>query len=227
MLQAESVDFSEKDVETIQRNVFGTLWNVRAFYGMYAARTGGIVKPRSMHAWPLAFSARLHKTIGTMTEASHGPHVTWRQPKVRNPSVGGRPVHLVAGAARATASSPENAYERQDALRTLREALLRRRLCFAPFAPFFAEKLLPGPRRLQDVGPPRPLAQTDERVVDFAASRRHGTGPRCRDAEATRPASLLRCRCASSCLCDGSVRRGRHCRSLGPAPELRRYSGTR
>lgn len=164
MLQAESVDFSEKDVETIQRNVFGTLWNVRAFYGMYAAEPVEIVKPRSMHVLDRWLMARLHKTIGTMTEAMDRYDVAAAVREIR-PWVDDLSTWWLRRSRDRIKS--ENAYERQDALRTLREALLETAALLAPFAPFFAEKLyqdLEGSKMSVHLDR---WPKADERVVDL------------------------------------------------------------
>jgi isoleucyl-tRNA synthetase len=139
VVDAEQLNFSERDCETLQRTLFGTLWNIRAFYLMYAgADTIEITKPKSAHALDRWLMARLASTEKEMTEAMERYDLvgairplrvwvndlsTWWLRRSRERMKG------------------ENAYEKLDALRTLREALLETSLLFAPFAPFFAEKL--------------------------------------------------------------------------------------
>ncbi len=164
VVDAEQLNFSERDCETIQRTMFGTLWNVRAFYLMYAVDTQvDIVKPRSMQVLDRWLMARLNETILQMTDAmEHYDLVaairplrawiddlsTWWLRRSRERMKG------------------DDAYDRTDALRTLREALLETSALLAPFAPFFAERLY------QDLGGAKMSVhldrwpKADERVID-------------------------------------------------------------
>jgi isoleucyl-tRNA synthetase len=164
VVDAEQLNFSERDCETLQRTLFGTLWNVRAFYLMYAgSETIEIVKPKSTHLLDRWLMARLASVESEMTEAMDRYDLvaairplrswiddlsTWWLRRSRERMKG------------------ENAYEKLDALRTLKEALLETSLLFAPFAPFFAEKLY------QDLGGSKMSVhldrwpKADERLID-------------------------------------------------------------
>jgi isoleucyl-tRNA synthetase len=139
VLQGEQLNFSEKDCETLQRTLFGTLWNVRAFYLLYA---GGqnieLTKPKSAHILDRWLLSRLMQTVRQISQAMESYDLvsatrplrtwiddlsTWWLRRSRERMKG------------------DNAYEKLDALRTLREALLDTSLLFAPFTPFFADKL--------------------------------------------------------------------------------------
>ena len=164
VVEAEQLNFSEKDVETIQRTVFGTLWNVRAFYKMYAGEGHvDFVKPKSAHVldrWLMARMATLTRDVTTAMEAYDLVGAT-------------RPLRLWVDDLSTwwlrrsrERMKGENEYEKLDALRTLREALLQTALVFAPFAPFFSEQLY------QDMGGPKMSVHLDkwpkfdERVID-------------------------------------------------------------
>lgn len=164
VIQAEQLNFSERDVETLQRTLFGTLWNIRAFYLMYAeGETVEITKPRSAHVLDRWLMARLTETVRDVTAGMDRYDIvaatrplrdwvddlsTWWLRRSRERMKG------------------ENAYEKLDALRTLREALLETSLLFAPFAPFFADRLY------QDMNGPKMSVhldrwpKADDRLVD-------------------------------------------------------------
>ncbi len=139
VVQAEQLNFSERDVETVQRTIFGTLWNVRAFY-LLAAGTDRIeiAKPRSGHVLDRWLASRLNQLTEEMTRSLEQYDLpgatrplrawvddlsTWWLRRSRDRMKGGDPD------------------DRLDALKTLREALLQTALLLAPFAPFFAERL--------------------------------------------------------------------------------------
>ena len=164
VVEAEQLNFSERDCETLQRSLFGTLWNIRAFYLLYAGSDSiDIVKPKSAHVLDRWLMARLASTVRDATESMERYDLvnairplrswvddlsTWWLRRSRERMKG------------------ENAYEKLDALRTLREALLDTSLLFAPFAPFFSEKLY------QDAGGAKMSVhldrwpKADERLID-------------------------------------------------------------
>lgn len=164
VVQAEAVNFAKKDIETVQRSLFGILWNVRAFYLMVAGHDHPeVVKPRSMHVLDRWLMARLHQTMSEMTKAMESYDIvsatrpfrawiddlsTWWLRRSRD------------------RLKSEDQYEKLDALRTLREALLETATLLAPFAPFFAERLY------QDVAGPKMSVhldkwpKADERLID-------------------------------------------------------------
>lgn len=154
VLQADSLNFSEKDCAIIQRTLFGTLWNILAFYKLYAADGHPeIVKPRSMHVLDRWLASRLSRVTRDMTTAMDNYDLvgasrplrawvddlsTWwlRRSRERMKGV--------------------DQYDRLDALRTLREALLETAKLMAPFTPFFADKLY------QEVGGPKMSVHLDK-----------------------------------------------------------------
>jgi len=139
VVQAESVNFAKKDIETVQRALFGTLWNVRAFYLMVSGDDHPeIVKPRSMHVLDRWLMARLHQTISDMTKAMDGYDIVGATRPLRSWVDDLSTWWLRRSRDRLKS---EDQYERQDALRTLREALLETASIMAPLAPFFAERL--------------------------------------------------------------------------------------
>ncbi|MFA5935630.1 MAG: isoleucine--tRNA ligase [Patescibacteria group bacterium] len=164
VVRAEQINFSRKDCEAMQRLLLGTLWNVRAFYLTYATDTKvELVKPRSAHILDRWIFARLMQVERDMTNAMDRydlveatrllrPFVddlsTWWLRRSRERMKGG------------------NAYERLDALRTLKEVLLELSLVMAPFMPFFSEKMY------QDLGGTKMSVhldrwpKADDRLID-------------------------------------------------------------
>ncbi|MBP9869613.1 isoleucine--tRNA ligase [Patescibacteria group bacterium] len=164
VVDAEQLNFSEKDCETVQRALFGTLWNVRAFYLLAGNNEHPeITKPKSAHVLDRWLTARLALVQKETTEAMERYDLvsairplrawvddlsTWWLRRSRDRLKG------------------DNSYDKHDALRTLREALLDTSLLLAPFAPFFAEKLY------QDLGGAKMSVhldrwpKPDERLID-------------------------------------------------------------
>jgi isoleucyl-tRNA synthetase len=164
VVQAEAVNFAKKDIEIIQRTMFGTLWNVRAFYLMYAGtETIEMEKPRSGQVLDRWLMARLHELMRDMTESMNGYDLvaairplklwiedlsTWWLRRSRE------------------RMKRTDAYDKHDALRTLREALLETARLMAPFAPFISERLY------QDLGGSKMSVhldrwpKADERLID-------------------------------------------------------------
>ncbi len=139
VVAAEQLNFSERDCETLQRTLFGTLWNVRAFYLMVAGtHQVEIKKPKSAHVLDRWLLARLASVTGEMTNAMESFDLVAATRPLRKWADDLSTWWLRRSRERLKS---DNAYEREDALRTLREALLVTSELLAPFAPFFAEKL--------------------------------------------------------------------------------------
>lgn len=164
IVQAEQLNFSERDCETIQRTLFGTLWNVRAFYLLVAnGESVELTKPRSAHVLDRWLMSRLAEVTQEVTAAME----TYDLMSATRP-LRGWVDDLSTWWLRRSRDrmKSENAYEKLDALRTLREALLQTSTLLAPFAPFFAERLY------QDVNGPKMSVHLDrwpkaeERVID-------------------------------------------------------------
>jgi len=164
VVEAEQLNFSERDCETLQRTLFGTLWNVRAFYLMYAGSENiEITKPKSTHILDRWLMARLAALEVEMTEAMERYDLVAAIRPLRVWVDDLSTWWLRRSRERMKA---DNQYEKLDALRTLREALLDTAALLAPFAPFFAEKLY------QDLGGAKMSVhldkwpKADERVID-------------------------------------------------------------
>ena len=164
VVDAEQVNFSERDCETLQRTLLGTLWNVRQFYLMVAGEDHPeIAKPKSTHVLDRWLLSRLNGLITEMTDAMDKYDLI----------AAARPLRLWVDdlstwwlrRSRDRLKSTDS-YESADALRTLREALMETAKLMAPFMPFFADKLY------QDVNGPKMSVHLDrwpkaeERVID-------------------------------------------------------------
>ncbi len=164
VLQADSLNFSEKDCNVIQRGLFGILWNVLAFYKMYAAADQPeIVKPRSMQVLDRWLMARLNEVEREVTTNFESYDLAGAARPLRAWVDDLSTWWLRRSRERMKAG---NEYEKLDALRSLREALLETSKIMAPFTPFFAEKLY------QEVAGPKMSVhldkwpKSDDRAVD-------------------------------------------------------------
>lgn len=139
VVRAEQLNFSRKDCETLQRSLLGTLWNVRAFYLTYAEGAKvELVKPRSMHILDRWIFARLMEVERDMTVAMDSYDLV-EAVRLLRPFVDDLSTWWLRRSRERMKG--EDAYDRLDALRTLKEVLLEVSLLMAPFTPFFAEKL--------------------------------------------------------------------------------------
>ncbi|MBU1349120.1 isoleucine--tRNA ligase, partial [Patescibacteria group bacterium] len=139
IIRAEQLNFSEKDCEAIQRALLGILWNVRAFYMTYAGdETIEITKPRSSHVLDRWIFSRLMSLEKEVTEAMERYDLVDAVRPLR-PFVDDLSTWWLRRSRERMKGS--DAYDRTDALRTLREVLLETSAIMAPFMPFFAEKL--------------------------------------------------------------------------------------
>lgn len=139
VIQADALNFSEKDVAIIQRTLFGTLWNVRSFYLMYAgADQAELVKPRSMHVLDRWLFSRLMSVTREITSCMEGYDLVGATRPLRS-WVDDLSTWWLRRSRERMKGADE--YEKQDALRTLREVLLETSKLLAPFAPFMADKL--------------------------------------------------------------------------------------
>ncbi|MEK7116418.1 MAG: class I tRNA ligase family protein, partial [Patescibacteria group bacterium] len=164
VVAAEQLNFSERDCETIQRTLFGTLWNVRAFYLLVAGQQ--IIarkKPRSAHVLDRWLLARLARISDEMTSAMESYDLIAATRPLRGWVDDFSTWWLRRSRERLKS---DDSYERMDALCTFREALLTTAELLAPFAPFFSEKLY------QDVNGPKMSVhlerwpKADRRLID-------------------------------------------------------------
>lgn len=138
VVEAESLSFSEHDLQNVMRGFVNLLWNVKVFYSTYATETVRLSKPRSAHVldrWLYArFMAMLKEVSGCMDHyelaraarpmrAFVDELSTWWLRRSRD------------------RLKSENEYERMDALKTLREVLEETVKVFAPFIPFITDKI--------------------------------------------------------------------------------------
>lgn len=164
VVQAEQLNFSERDCETLQRTLLGTLWNVRQFYMMIAGDDHPeIAKPKSTHVLDRWLLSRLNGLIAEMTAAMETYDLVAASRPLRAWVDDLSTWWLRRSRDRLKST---DAYERGDAVRTLREALLETSKLMAPFMPFFADRLY------QDLAGPKMSVHLDrwpkceERVMD-------------------------------------------------------------
>lgn len=138
VLEASSPNFTERDVQTVVRGVLNPLWNIKIFYETYAGTGVRREKPRSAHVLDRWLFSRLTELVRDVTHAMDGFDLgrgarpirafiedlsTWWLRRSRD--------RLKSG----------NDFERQDALKTVREVLEELAKVMAPFMPFLAEKM--------------------------------------------------------------------------------------
>jgi isoleucyl-tRNA synthetase len=139
VLRAESLNFSRKDCEMLQRSVFGTLWNVRAFYLTYAGTERiELTKPRSSHVLDRWLFSRLMEIERDMTKAMNCYDLVEATRLIR-PFIEDLSTWWLRRSRERMKGT--HAYDRLDALRTLKEVLLELSLLMAPMTPFFAERM--------------------------------------------------------------------------------------
>lgn len=139
VVAGESLNFSTREIDEVSRKFLNILWNVATFYRTYAGDERiEIAKPRSSHVLDRWLYARLHTLIRDVTAGYEGYDLnaairpirsfvddlsTWWLRRSRDRMRG------------------EDAYERLDALKTLKEVLLDLSALMAPGAPFISERL--------------------------------------------------------------------------------------
>lgn len=139
IVEGESIIFSVREIEDILRKFSNILWNVSVFYRTYAGDERiELAKPRSAHVLDRWILARLHTLIRDVTDAYERYALsdavrplrtfvddlsTWWLRRSRDRMRG------------------DDAFERLDALKTLREVLLDFSMLIAPAAPFLADRL--------------------------------------------------------------------------------------
>ncbi len=139
VVSGESLSFSTRDIDEVVRKFLTILWNVSVFYKTYAGEDRiELAKPRSAHVLDRWITARLHALIVEVTQAYERYDLasavrplrifvddlsTWWLRRSRDRMRG------------------ENAYERMDALKTLREVMTDLSVLMAPVTPFMAERL--------------------------------------------------------------------------------------
>ncbi len=139
VVEAESLSFSEKDLQGVVRGFLNLLWNVKAFYETYAP-AGGVrtVKPFSTHTLDRWLLARLAKLSEEMTRAMD-EYALVRAARPIRAFVDDLSTWWLRRSRDRIKS--DNEFERMDALRTLRFVLEELSKLMAPFTPFMAERL--------------------------------------------------------------------------------------
>ncbi len=140
VIEADQLNFSERELDETRRKVLAILWNVATFYKTYAGNAEvAIAKPRSAHALDRWILARLHATIRDVTGAYERYELV-------------RAVRPIRGfiddlstwwlrRSRDRMREGADADDRLDALKTLREVLLDLMALMAPATPFMADQL--------------------------------------------------------------------------------------
>jgi isoleucyl-tRNA synthetase len=164
VIEGEQMNFSTRELDEVSRRLLSTLWNVVTFYQTYAGSDSvELAKPRSAHVLDRWLHARLHSLTRDITRAYDGYELTravrplrgfvddlstWWLRRSRDRIRGG------------------DAYDRMDALKTLREVLLDFSALMAPAAPFLSDRIY------LDMGGPKASVHLerwpkwDERLID-------------------------------------------------------------
>ncbi len=182
VVEGESLNFADRDLQNIVRGFLNLFWNVKTFYATYSeGDTIRLEKPRSAHVLDRWMFSRLHSLIREMTSELDNYEI----------ARGARPLRAFVEdlstwwlrRSRDRIKS-ENEFERLDALKTLLEVMLDLSRLMAPFTPFLAEKVyldMGGPKASVhlDKWPKEDKRLIDERLLDDmnwlrdAASKAH------------------------------------------------------
>ncbi len=139
VVEADSLNFSERDLQSVVRGFLNLLWNVKTFYETYAKNDRiEVTMPRSAHVLDRWLFSRFNQLLGDVTKAMDGYQL----------AVAARPLKAFVDdlstwwlrRSRERFKS-EHEYERMDALRTLKEVLEEFSKVIAPFMPFIAERI--------------------------------------------------------------------------------------
>jgi isoleucyl-tRNA synthetase len=139
VVDADSLNFSERDLQTVVRGFLNLFWNVKTFYATYAdGDQFKLGKPRSAHVLDRWMFARLNETLDEVTKSMDGYELSKAARPLRSLVEDLSTWWLRRSRDRIKSA---NAFERQDALKTLLEVLLELSKMMAPFTPFIAEKI--------------------------------------------------------------------------------------
>lgn len=138
VVEADSLNFSERDLQNIVRAVINLLSNVKTFYLTYATdHEVKIGKPRSAHVLDRWLYARFNELLGQVTEHMDNYELGRATRPIRDFVDDLSTWWLRRSRDR---MKSENQFESLDALKTLREILLETAKLSAPFMPFIADK---------------------------------------------------------------------------------------
>lgn len=138
VVEADSLNFSERDLQNIVRGFINILWNVKTFFTTYAPEGVRVEKPRSSHILDRWIFARYMKLLKQVTD-DMDQYELGRATRPLRSFVDDLSTWWLRRSRDRLKSEQE--YERMDALKTLREILEETAKLFAPFTPFLADKI--------------------------------------------------------------------------------------
>ncbi|MFA5129793.1 MAG: isoleucine--tRNA ligase [Patescibacteria group bacterium] len=139
IVSGEQLNFNVKEIDDIVRKFLNILWNVSIFYKTYAGdERVEIAKPRSSHVLDRWLAARLHAMIRDVTAAYERYDLAEAVRPLRDFTDDLSTWWLRRSRDRMRGN---HAYDRMDALKTLREVMLDFSMLIAPAAPFIAERI--------------------------------------------------------------------------------------
>ncbi len=139
VVEADSLNFSERDLQSVVRGFLNLLWNVKTFYETYAKdQRIEVTLPRSAHVLDRWLFSRFHALLADVTKSMNSYEL----------AAASRPLKAFVDdlstwwlrRSRERFKS-EHEFERMDALRTLKEILEEFSKVIAPFMPFIAERI--------------------------------------------------------------------------------------
>lgn len=138
VVEGDAFNFSERDLQNIVRGFLNILWNVSVFYGTYSHEDVRITKPRSAHVLDRWIFSRFEQLLAEVTHQMDHYELAKAARPIRE-FVDELSTWWLRRSRDRLKS--DNAYERMDALRTLREILEELSKVIAPFMPFIADKM--------------------------------------------------------------------------------------
>lgn len=138
VVEAESLLFSERDLQNVMRGFINILWNVKLFYSTYAPEGTTLTKPRSAHVLDRWIFSRYAQLLKEVTEEMDRYELAKAARPIRE-FVNDLSTWWLRRSRDRLKS--QNEYDRNDALRTLREILESTAKLLAPFTPFIADKI--------------------------------------------------------------------------------------
>ncbi|MCC7522222.1 isoleucine--tRNA ligase [Candidatus Uhrbacteria bacterium] len=154
VVEADTLAFSERDLQTVVRGFLNLFWNVKTFYATYAeSESIRVDKPKSAHVLDRWMFARLHALIREVSGYMDEYEIAKASRPLRYFVEDLSTWWLRRSRERIKS---ENAFERQDALKTLLEILLDLSRVMAPFTPFISERVY------LDIGGPKASVHLDK-----------------------------------------------------------------
>ena len=138
IVEAEALNFSEKDLQVVVRGYLNLVWNVKTFYMTYATEEVPLMMPRSTHVLDRWLFSRFQRLLTEVTTNIEGYQIA-RAARPLREFVDDLSTWWLRRSRERMKSDHE--YERMDALRTLKEVLIELSKLMAPFTPFIAEKI--------------------------------------------------------------------------------------